>query len=89
LEINGSKILSGKLFIWIYSYASPTIYVDLFVNDAYVGKCQGTCYPEKPIEFNIVSLLRIGKNVIAIKADFERGPSSDYYWGATGDIKYQ
>jgi hypothetical protein len=90
LEINGSKILSGKLFIKIYSYnAAAQNYIYLFVNDAHVGKCQGTWKSDEPKEFNIASFLCIGKNVIAIKADFEAGPSSYYYWGATGDIKYQ
>jgi len=90
LEINGSKILSGKLFIRVCSYdaSCPWNNIYLFVNDAYVDKCS-IAWMCNEKEFNIASLLCIGKNVIAIKADFKKGPSSDSYWGATGDIKYQ
>jgi len=90
LEINGSKILSGNLFFKVCSSNSAALnFIYLFVNDTNVGKLQGNWSSYEPVGFNIASLLRIGKNIIAIKADFENRPNSDYYWGATGNIKYQ
>ena len=48
----------------------------------------GWTYSGQIKEFNIAPYLNLGKNVIAIKADFYGTPGEDYWWALTGTIRY-
>ena len=91
-EIEGTEIISGRIYPVCYAYNSgPDNYIYIYVNDNYIGLVRGEwgwIYSGQIKEFNIAPYLNPGKNVIAIKADFNGTPGEDYWWALTGTIRY-
>ena len=88
IEIDDGEILTGTIYLTIYSYVSVftprSIYVEqLFVNDNYLGSLPG-----ETDKFNIAPYLNPGKNVIAVKAKSVGEPGRDRYWALTSTIRY-
>jgi hypothetical protein len=76
-EIGGSEILNGKLHV--RTYGGGTVY--LYINDNPLDKMTVS---STPVDIDITSYLKPGKNVIAAKVDVTGGRS----WALIGTIRY-
>ncbi len=80
-EIDGSEILSAKIYVGSDDYHHPAT-VELFINNNPLEKI--TSNYDGPAEFDITSYLKPGKNILAAKVVAPGGIA----WAMSGLVRY-
>jgi hypothetical protein len=80
-EIEGSSILSGKIYVGSYDYSNPAT-IELYINTNPLEKI--TRNYDSPAEIDITSYLKPGKNIIAAKVI----APGDVAWAMSGLVRY-
>jgi hypothetical protein len=80
-EIEGSNILSGKIYVGCDDYGDPAT-IELYINNNPIEKI--TRGYDRPAEVDITSYLKPGNNVIAAKVTAPR----DVAWAMSGLVRY-
>ncbi len=104
IDTSGGEVISGRIHIVLYArdveYGMPEVgKVFIYINDQYVGKMDSGGYSNnwwREKDFDILSYLTPGKNVIAVKVEFDAkwvtkppGPDCERnWWGLNGTIRY-
>jgi hypothetical protein len=80
-EIQGSRVISGRMIVKLYSamYRFWGNLLHIYLNGSLVGSVKEAYSGDQ--EFDVGPLLRPGRNLIAVEADFGGRPDNDHWWG--------
>jgi seryl-tRNA synthetase len=80
-EVQGSRVISGRMIVKLYSamYRFWGNLLHIYLNGSLVGSVKEAYSGDT--EFDVGPLLRPGRNLIAVEADFGGRPDADHWWG--------